>query len=135
MCRERPYPRCANHARKDLEKAKRTGDRKLIARAEEDFYLTLTGRKELREQGRHDEALNYYELGKRIKVAANAFDRRFKSLGRPPTSAELVEGMATVEQIRKDFKVGRLVGTSVATGENKPTAAVGSTRCPTCGRG
>lgn len=59
MCRPKPYPRCSNHARKQLEAAQTSGDAARIQIAQEAYNHTPEGIQTLRDAGQVKDAERY----------------------------------------------------------------------------
>lgn len=71
MCRKKPYPRCAYHARLKVAKAELSGDPQAIRKAKSDYFLTPTGIKDLKNKRLFKEA-------ERFQARRNTIIRRIK---------------------------------------------------------
>lgn len=113
MCRKKPYPRCAYHARLKWEKAEKSQDPQAIRKARDDYFLTPTGIKELKNKSMFKEA-------ERFEARRNALIRRIKeSLGEQdktaskakPSSAGSKAAPATANTTSKNTETSLYVST------------------------
>jgi len=104
MCRAKPAPRCAAHAKQRLQTAHQSGDRDAIRQAQEEYALTATFTKQVRAnaQKAYNEAIAAAERLSDVSLRENATQKATRERARKMKYAESQD--AERHRLREDAK-------------------------------
>lgn len=103
MCKPKPYPRCASHAKSALAQAMQSGDAESIKQATDDYFRTASGIKQLKERGDLDLARRYQK--ERKELIAQARNVTENTPASSQITAEVSNAPSDPEMIRMMEKV------------------------------